>query len=350
MIRCTKCGQDNLPSLLNCGTCGAALIGSAPGAFAPGDEAARYAAERATSARRKRVGILAVLLAGLGVFAWSWMTDARRKAETQEKLDFAGRWVELEKKEMGLVWNCVMASEVDIGQFSNATQVQQRVEAAYITQQKTFSEHLLTECVPKLERARQAFASLSHPPAEFEQPLAAYLATLPELQKGVELYAERIKNRGVTKDLAQLVQEYGNAWHREMRPTAETIAYEKFMHCAVPGLARMKDTQQMLEYLAEACYKKDPVAFMERVRRDCGSLLEQLDTKATPAKTYKMSQKRFYEEDARQLQAWESCGRRAGKGKKVGDLGEFLAALGDYMKARFGVKNAAQALIDEAAR
>ena len=38
----------------------------------------------------------------------------------------------------------------------NADQVQQRVEAAYFTQQKTFSEHLVTECIPKIERVRQA--------------------------------------------------------------------------------------------------------------------------------------------------------------------------------------------------
>ena len=169
---------------------------------------------------------------------------------------------------------------------------------------------------------------------------------MPELQKGVEVYADRIKNRGVTKSLDQLIQEAGGAWHAEMSPTAQTIAFEKFLHCAVPGLAGMKDTQQMLEYLADACYKKDPVKFMDRVRADCGPLLESPEAKATPAKTYKLTQKKFYEEDARQLQAWESCGRRANKGKKVDDLGEFLTALGNYMKARFEVKKAAQALED----
>ena len=345
MIRCTKCGHENPPGLVNCARCGASLGAAVP----PQDESLRFAAERAAGVRRKRVVYLAVLAAGLGVFAWRWMTDVRRKTETQVKLDFAARWVELEKKEMGQVWSCVMASEVDIGMFGNANQVQQRIEAAYSTQQKTFSDHLLTECIPKMERARQAFASLSNPPQELKQPLEAYLATLPELQEGVELYANRIKNRPVTKDLDQLIQEYGSAWHQQMRPSAETIAFEKFMHCAVPGLAGMKDVQQMLEYLADVCYKKDPVAFMDRVRKDCGPRLETLDTKAAPAKTYKLSQKRFYEEDARQLQAWASCARRAGKGKKVVDLGEFLTALADYMKARFGVKNAAQAL-DDASR
>jgi hypothetical protein len=344
MIPCPKCGHQNLPSYTQCSKCGTQLVaGGAPGVP---DDYSRFAAERAAAARRKRTFMLAAFAAALGVFAWRWVADASRKEGTQAKLDYAARWVDLEKREMGLFWTCVMGSEVDIGMFSNANQVQEKIEVAYFTQQKTYSDLLSTECVPKLERARQAFSGLGEPPAELKTALASYQATLPDLQKGLETYAERIKNRGVTKTLDQLIQEAGGAWHAEASPTAQTIAFEKFMHCAVPGLAEMKDAQGMLEYLADACYKKDPVTFMDRVRKDCGPLIESPDAKAKPSKTYKLSQKRFYEEDARQLQAWASCGKRANKGKKVEDLGEFLTALGAYMKARFEVKNAAQALDD----
>jgi hypothetical protein len=344
MIRCGKCGHHNLPSYTQCSKCGTPLVGGA----SPGvpDDYGRFAAERAAAGRRKRVLLLAAVAAGLGVFAWRYMADARRKEDTQAKLDYASRWVELEKREMGLFWTCVMGSEVDIGMFANANQVQEKVELAYATQQKTYSDLLSTECVPKLERARQAFGGLTGPPAELKGALEGYQATLPDLQKGLETYAERIKNRGVTKTLDQLIQEAGGAWHAESSPTAQTIAFERFMHCAVPDLAEMKDAQAMLEYLADACYKKDPVTFMDRVRKDCGPLIETPDAKAKPSKTYKLSQKRFYEEDARQLQAWASCGKRANKGKKVDDLGDFLTALGAYMKARFEVKKAAQALDD----
>jgi len=75
-----------------------------------------------------------------------------------------------------------MASEVDMNLFSNADQVQQRVESAYFTQQKTFSDHLLTECVPKIERVRQAFAGLGSPPDEMAEGIAKYQAILPRLQ------------------------------------------------------------------------------------------------------------------------------------------------------------------------
>ena len=62
------------------------------------------------------------------------------------------------------------------------------------------------------------------------------------------------------------------------------------------------------------------------------------------AKTYKATQKRLYEEDARQLSAWADCERRARKGKKVEDLGEFLVAVGEYMTARSAFVEAARNL------
>jgi hypothetical protein len=120
------------------------------------------------------------------------------------------------------------------------------------------------------------------------------------------------------------------------------------MHCAVPGLAKMKDAQQMLEYLADACYKKDPVPFMDRVRKDCGPLLSNADARAAPSKTWKLSQQRFYEQDARQLQAWEGCGKRSRKGKKTEDLAGFLLTVGEYMEVRVAVVKAARAIKDRA--
>ena len=46
----------------------------------------------------------------------------------------------------------------------------------------------------------------------------------------------------------------------------------------------------------------------------------------------------------RQLQAWDSCGRRSRKGKKKEDLEQFLLAVNDYMAARSGVAAAARAI------
>jgi hypothetical protein len=343
MIPCMKCGHQNLPSYPTCGKCGASLAGAAAALAEEAVRAQRYEAE--AKGRRNRVLYTGFGLVALVAFGAWYMKDSRSKGDLQSKLDFAGRWVELEKKETGQFWSCVMASEVDVGMFSNAGQIQQRLEAAYLTQQKTFSDHLLTECVPKMERAREAFASLADPPPELKGPMDAYKKTLPELQDGIEVYADRIKNRDSTKSVDQLIQELGNNWHTDSKPTPEAVAFDKFLQCAIPEWPKLKDVQALLELLAQTCYKKDPVSFMDRIRKDCGPLLTNV-TAAAPSKSYKLVQKKFFEEDARQLRAWEDCGRKARRGKKVEDLGEFLVAVGEYMGARAAVGKAARELSD----
>jgi hypothetical protein len=355
MVKCPRCGHQNLPSYASCSRCGTALSALGPDTRLPpnalgapppaGDDYARLMATRAAAQRRTRGVYGVVVMVALVAGGMVWYRDYAQKKDRQNKLDFFERWAELEKKETGAFFSCVMASEVDMNLFSNAGQIQQRVESAYFTQQKTFSEHLLTECVPKIERARSAFGGLRDTPAELAPAVKTYSDVLPKLQSGIEDYAEKIKGRQGVKDVDQLVQELGNAWHSNTAPSPEGIAFEKFMHCGIPGLAKMKDAQEMLEFLADACYKKDPVVFMDRVRKDCGPLLENPTGKA-PSATWKISMKKFYEEEARQLRAWESCAKRSRKGKKVEDLAVFLTAVGEYMEARAAVVKATRELKD----
>jgi hypothetical protein len=310
------------------------------------DEYARQVAAREAVRKRNRmivVSIAVMVAVALGFLQWK---ERNRKAAAQEKLRTFEAWAEIEKRETGSFWNCVMASEVDVGMFTKAEQFQQRIESAYFTQQKTFADYLTTECVPKIERARQAFGGLRDAPAELAGPIEKYREALPKLQSGMEDYAEKIQKRGSVKDADQLIQETGNAWHSTPDPTPEAVAFEKFLYCAVPGLAKMKDSQVLLEFLADQCFKKDPVAFMDKVRADCGNLLNVADkeAKVNPKSipTWKTTHKLFFEEDARQLQAWESCGKRSRKGKKKEDLENFLLAVNDYMAARAGVASAAR--------
>ena len=56
----------------------------------------------------------------------------------------------------------------------------------------------------------------------------------------------------------------------------------------------MKDAQQVLEFLADTCYHKDAVAFMNGVRAKCGPILTSVDThaKAAASKTKKAGRTR----------------------------------------------------------
>ena len=306
------------------------------------DEFQKMMAARAAAQKRSRMitGALAVVVLGGG---GTWvMLEKKKTAAAQVVLESAGRFAEKDKAEMGAFWNCVTSSEVDVGMFQSADQIQQRVESAYFTQQKTFSEHLTSECVPKIERARAAMASAaSELSPEMKEPADKYIGSLPKLQSGIELYAEKIKGRGAVKDVDGTIQEVGTAFTADV--TAESVAFEKFLMCAIPELDKKKDIQGVLEFLATTC-KADAVKFMTRVREQCGPIVQNLDKNAKPApsKTFKANVKKFVEEDQRQLQAWEYCAKRSRKGKKVLDLEEFLTASGDYIEARSEVVKVAR--------
>ena len=235
---------------------------------------------------------------------------------------------------MGAFWNCVMSSEVDVGMFQSADQIQQRIESAYFTQQKTFSEHLITECVPKLERARQVLSALtSEMPDALKASLDKYVATLPKMQTGLESYAEKLKTRGAIKDVDQTIQEVGGAFTADVRRSRWRSRSSWSARSRIS--TRRRTSRACCEYLADTC-KKDAVKFMTGVREKCGGLVQNVTR--TPSRSRRRRSRRTPRSSSRriqrQLQAWEYCAKQSRKGKKVLDLEDFLTAASDYIEAR----------------
>src|SRR5450432_4081059 len=199
------------------------------GAGPPGmDEYQRLMADRAVAQKRNRLIFGVVVVAAVGGAGFFYKRDADKKKAAQEILDAAGRFVERDKSEMGSFWNCTLSSEVDVGMFNSADQIQQRVESAYFTQQKTYSDHLTTECIPKLEGARSTLSGLlTDVPPALRAPLEKYVAALPQMQTGLESYAEKLKTRSSVKDVDQAIQEVGGACTADATP--ESVAFEAFM-------------------------------------------------------------------------------------------------------------------------
>src|SRR5260221_11630118 len=131
-------------------------MGSPPGM----DEYQRLIADRAAAQKRKRAVFGVVLVAALGAGGYWWKQQREKALAAQGVLDAAGRFAERDKTEMGAFWSCAFGSDVDVGMLNSASQIQSKIESAYFTQQKTFSEHLTTECEPKMERARSAMGAL----------------------------------------------------------------------------------------------------------------------------------------------------------------------------------------------
>jgi len=76
-------------------------------------------------------------------------------------------------------------TDTDVGMFQNADQIQMKVESAYFTQQKTYSEHLTTECVPKLEGARGSLSGMANEmPEQLRPPLESTSPRCPRCRRG----------------------------------------------------------------------------------------------------------------------------------------------------------------------
>src|SRR5258708_36462074 len=120
--------------------------------------------QRAAQQGRKRMLMGGAVVVALGLIGFRTFQDRKAKGVAQEKLRFGERFVGIDKNEAGPFWNCITSGEGDVGMFQSTDQIQKRIESAYFTQQKTFSEHLVKECVPKIERARQAGPALVRPP------------------------------------------------------------------------------------------------------------------------------------------------------------------------------------------
>ena len=270
------------------------------GAAPPGmDEYQRLMAERNAANKRKRLifGVVAIAaVVGGGYFMWS--KAAGKKKAAQAILDAGGRLAMADKADMGQFWSCVFGTDTDVGMFQSGDQIQQRIESAYFTQKATYSEHLTTDCVPKLEGARSAIAGIEKDmlPA-LKPPYDKYVASLPKMQAGIESYAEKLKSRGSVKDVDQSIQEVGGAFSHRRDAGVGGVR-------EVPGVRDPRPRQdeghpgRSSSSSPKDC-KKDPVPFMTRVRTECGALVQKVDkdAKPSPSKTFKANAKKFYEED-----------------------------------------------------
>ena len=122
------------------------------------DEYRRLMAERAAAQRRNRLvmGAVAAVLVGQG----RHLVDQGEEEGRRSAGDPGRRRArtEKDKTEMGAFWNCVTSSEVDIGSarapIRSAAHRERVLHAA-----EDVLEHLTTECVPKIERARQVLSA-----------------------------------------------------------------------------------------------------------------------------------------------------------------------------------------------
>jgi len=306
----------------------------------------------AMSLRRRKIVFyvaLAVLIC-VGVPLWK---DQAHRAEVGKKLTFVNRWAALDAHNGKAFWRCTVGR--DPNELTSAEQVRKALAAAAEADLTGFIKQL-EACSERLQKARDHMASLPPAPAELQAPLRRYLATLTQLEVGLERLREQLARHNRLRLFSRTLQAAGEAWHTQPEPDARTYGFHRFIVCAIPGVQGFRGPQPALKYLAEQCYRKDAAPFADRLFDVCRTHLKaedispetadsergqqtaeaSFDTSLAAAppqlRVYKRLLRTLYESDRRLLRAFADCLSRATR-KRPG-LRAFVAATAAYKDAR----------------
>ena len=178
------------------------------------DEYQRLMAERnAAAKKRKRTDLRRGRDRRVGRRRLLVCPATGKNEAAQAVLDAGGRFAERDKTDMGAFWSCVMSAPTPTSAcFQNADQIQQRIESAYFTQQKTYSDHLNDRMRAQAGGRAAALAGSRTTCRRSGRPRQVRRRRCPKMQSGLESYAEKLKSRGAIKDVDGSIQEIGAAF------------------------------------------------------------------------------------------------------------------------------------------
>ena len=272
------------------------------------------------------VGVIAV--AAIGFFVYRSM-QAQKVREMHVAV--MKQFQDIEKDEVvGKFWACLLGQGVDPGMFPNNLALSQRLEGALATDPKNFPAKVSEECTPKAIDAKHKIEDMSAP-AMYQDALKAYAKSLQDLSTAFDAWAKVAPTHMAEREVGAKVGSYGSAWHAFAggKPGSDVVAYDHFLHCAVPDVDKMKDGQALVEYLFKEC-KDDK--YLDHLQNVCGKEVTTEGLPALPTKGFKTALGKLQGDD-RELSAFDDCLRKSRKSKNKDDSEEVGRAWIAYMDA-----------------
>ena len=284
------------------------------------------------------VGVIAVGVIGFFVYR-SMQTQKTREMHAAVMQQFQ----DIEKNEVvGKFWACLLGQGVDPGMFPNNLALSQRLEGALGTDPKNYPAKVSEECTPKAIDAKHKVEGMTAP-AVYDAALKDYGKSLADLATAFDHWAKIAPTHLAEREVGAKVGTYGSAWHSFQggKPGNDVIAYDRFLHCAVPGVDKMKDGQALVEFLFAQC--KDP-KYLDRLQNECG---KEVTTEGTPQLAtpgFKTALAKLQADD-RELSAFDDCLRKSRKSKRTDDSEEVGRAWLAYMEAGRKVREVGKAAL-----
>lgn len=272
-----------------------------------------------------------------------------RSYQNRQKLKlhiaFMEGYQEFEKNQVGAFWKCLFGKDGDGRRFNAPEGLNAAIEGQLFGDPKTFPDKVNTECVPKALKASKGVKDLN-PPPEYDESLDKYGKALAALANTLQVWAEGAPKRVEVQAREQKLKSAGETWSTTANPSkADPLAwqYDKFLHCAVPELDKLKDSQALLELLASKCIAKKgqelDTAFLNKLRDTC--IPEAQEAPAKTPSTFKATFNKLANDYERISQAWGSCLRKMKKESKKDDLAQFDQAWADWINGSSAVREVA---------
>ncbi|HXU70936.1 MAG TPA: hypothetical protein VN947_16495 [Polyangia bacterium] len=287
------------------------------------------------------VGVIAV--AAIGFFVYRSMQTQKIR---EMHVAVMNQFQQIEKDQVvGKFWACLLGAGVDPGMFPNNLALSQRLEGAFGTDPKNYPTKVREECTPKAIDAKHSIEGMTAP-AMYDQALKAYAKSLQDLSTAFDEWAKVAPSHLAEREVGQKVGTDGAAWHSFAggKPGADVVAYDRFLHCAVPGVDKMRDGQALVEYLFKEC--KDP-KYLDTLQNTCGKEVTTENALAAPTPGFKTAVAKLAADD-RELSAFDDCLRKSRKSKRGDDAAEVGKAWVEYMEAGHKVREVGkEALADK---
>lgn len=272
---------------------------------------------------------LAIGIAVLAVLGLLGAREVQKRNRRKLHVAFMEQFAEFEKGQVNLFWRCMFGKEGDGRRFNAPEQLNASVESALFTDPKEFPAKVTGDCVPKALKAAKGVNDFTPPaPEEYKTALDDYGKALAGLANTINTWAEGAPKRVDTKLREQKITQAGETWSTTAnvnKADPDAWRYDKFLHCAVPDIDKLKDGQALLEFLAGKCIAKKgqsiDMEFLAKVRDTC--IPEAQDPPAKAPATFKGTFNKFASDFDRIAQAWGSCFRKMNKESKKDDLESF---------------------------
>jgi hypothetical protein len=277
------------------------------------------------------VGVIVV--GAIGFFMWRSMQERKLQEMHAAVLE---QFRAVDKDEVvGKFWACLFGPNVDPGMFPNNLALSARLETAFSLDPKNFPAKVREDCTPKAIDARHKVEAISAP-AVYEPAFKKYEESLTELSTAFDDWAKVAPSHMQERIMGQKVATDGAAWHAFAggKPGADVIAYDRFFHCAVPGLDKLKDGQAVVEFLFKSC--KDP-KYLERLNSECAKEVTTEGVPLPPTPGFKTAVGKLAADD-RDLAAFDDCLRKGRKSKRSDDSEAIGRAWKSYMDAGAAVR------------